>query len=83
MERVVTRLDISLMQKGNTRGVGNLKQVVLIFILQEKISFMLFTLGMSKRVLPMLLPACYKSSLLMFIFLDPGFTLSFINPLVS
>ena len=65
MERVVTRLDISLIQKGNTRGVGDFKQLVLIFIL------------------PMWLPACYKSSLLMFIILDPGFTLSFVTTSVD
>ena len=53
MARVDTRLGIAQILRDKTRVVGNLKLVVLIWILKRIITFMNFTQGVNKRVLPM------------------------------
>ena len=39
--------------KGQQKGSGKLKQVVLMLMLEETIAFMLSALGVNNRVLPM------------------------------
>ena len=76
VERVATRLSISLIYR------GNFKLVVLTLMLQRRITFMHFCLDVSNIVIPMWSPVCCKSSVLIFI-LYLTRVLHFFTPLIS
>ena len=60
MERAATRLGIELIQRFKTRVVVKLNQVVLMLMLWRTITFILFTVEVSKRLLLMWWPICWS-----------------------
>ena len=84
VERTTTRLAINQISRGNTKVVGNLMLVFLIWFLKRRITFMPCSLRGVQEGSPDVVTGMLQIfSIYVYALLDPGATLYFINTFVD